>query len=131
MDEIKGTEESKKRYFEQLNSKIIAVDYDDTITLSVPYPHLAPLNPEAKKYLDLLHEKGYRLVLWSARVPESYERAYNRCIHEFGLDYLERDSDELIHGATGKLVASFYIDDKSYFGKVDWEAVYNYIIENI
>ena len=34
--------------------KIIAVDYDDTITLYAPYPQKAYLNPKAKKYLNKL-----------------------------------------------------------------------------
>ena len=38
--------------------KIIAVDYDDTITLYAPYPQKAYLNPKAKKYLNKLNEKG-------------------------------------------------------------------------
>ena len=37
--------------------KIIAVDYDDTITLYAPYPQKAYLNPKAKKYLNKLNEK--------------------------------------------------------------------------
>jgi len=50
-------------YLSQNNGKYIAVDYDDTITLHRPYPEKAPLNPDAKKYLTLLHEAGYKLVL--------------------------------------------------------------------
>lgn len=122
---------TKEEYFNQLKTKLIAVDYDNTITLYAPYPHPAPLNPEAKKYLDKLHEQGYRLVLWSARVPHKYEEAYNRCINEFGLDYLERDNDSIIHGSTGKIVANFYIDDMSIPGKLNWKKIYKFIIKNI
>lgn len=122
---------TKEEYFKQLDSKLIAVDYDDTITLYAPYGQLAPLNPEAKKYMDLLHMAGYRLVLWSARVPEKYAEAYKRCIDEFGLFYLEKDGDHLIHGASGKLVASFYIDDKSIPGKLNWKKIYKFIIKNV
>ena len=79
------------KYLGNETKKIIAVDYDDTITLYAPYPERADLNPKAKKYLDKLHEKGYTLVLWSARDGKDYDKAYNRCINEFGLTYLEKE----------------------------------------
>lgn len=121
----------KEEYFNPLKTKIIAVDYDNTITMYAPYPHPAPLNPEAKKYLDKLHDKGYILVLWSARNKKDYDEAYNRCINEFGLDYLEKDSDHIIHGSSGKIVANFYIDDKSIPGKLNWKKIYKFIVKNV
>lgn len=119
------------KYLENETQKIIAVDYDDTITLYAPYPKLAELNPKAKKYLDKLHKKGYTLVLWSARDRKDYDEAYNRCIDEFGLTYLKKDSKVFNHGATGKLVAHFYIDDRSISGKLNWKKVYKFIIKNV
>ena len=121
----------KERYWKQAHSKLIAVDFDNTITLPRPYPEKAPIDPLAKKYLDLLNQKGYKLVLWSARVFEDYDDAYNRCIDEFGLTYMIKDSEELLHGKYGKLVASFYIDDKSLPGKINWKKIYKFIIKNI
>ena len=119
------------KYLENETKKIIAVDYDDTITLYAPYPERADLNPKAKKYLDKLHEKGYTLVLWSARDGKDYDEAYNRCIDEFGLTYLEKDSKVFKHGSTGKLVAHFYIDDRCILGKLNWKKVYKFIIKNV
>ena len=119
------------KYLGNETKKIIAVDYDDTITLYAPYPEQADLNPKAKKYLDKLHEKGYTLVLWSARDGKDYDEAYNRCINEFGLTYLEKDSKVFKHGATGKLAAHFYIDDRSISGKLNWKKVYKFIIKNV
>ena len=127
MDDIKAVEKYKKH----LNDKIIAVDFDDTITLYRPYPEKGPLNPEAKKYLTKLHEKGYELVLWSARLPESHAEAYDRCINEFDMPFIKEDSDEYSHGKSGKLVARFYIDDKSIPGKLNWKKIYKFIIKNI
>lgn len=122
---------TREDYFKQAEGKYIAVDYDDTITLYRPYPEKAALNPEAKKYLLKLHEKGYKLVLWTARIGDSYDEAYNRCINEFELPLI-KDNEDLIHGKSGKLVASFYIDDKSYINrKVKWKKIYKYIINNI
>ena len=105
------------RYEYQALGRVIAVDFDSTITQHRPYPQKAPLNKKAKKYLDKLNEKGFRIVLWTSRLEEDMEEAYDRCINEFGLSYLIKDNPDLIHGATGKLVASFYIDDNSYVNK--------------
>lgn len=125
------TNEEIERYKNQLNQNIIAVDFDDTITKFKPYPEKGPLNPLAKKYLTKLHEKGYVLVLWSARICESYDDAYNRCINEFEMPFIKKDSDEFVHGKSGKLIAKFYIDDKSIPGKLNWKKIYKFIIKNI
>ena len=117
-------------YMKQAKSKIIAVDYDDTITEKRPYPEKAPLKKEAKKYLDKLHSAGFEIILWSARLEKDYIEAYQRCIEEFDMPYIRMDSNKLIHGSTGKLVARFYIDDRAYpNSKVPWKKIYKYLIK--
>ena len=129
MNIIKG-EGFNAKYFDQANSKIIGVDFDDTITLHRPYPEKAPLNKKAKKYLDKLNKCGFILVLWTARVGKDYEDALFRCHCEFEMPYIKSDSDELVHGKTGKLVAKFYIDDRSYVNnKVPWRKIYKFLIK--
>lgn len=120
-----------EKYNRQLKARIIAVDFDNTITLPCPYPYTGELNKTAKKYLDKLHNKGYRLVLWSARIEKDYEEAYNLCVNKFGMPYIEKDTDDLVHGVSGKLVASFYIDDLAYPKKLNWKKLYKYITKNI
>jgi len=123
------TEEDKKNYWAQAHSRLIAVDYDNTITQYKPYPELAPLDRKAKKYLDKLHQKGFKLILWSSRIDEEYDEAYNRCITEFNMPYMLKDSSEYIHGKTGKIIASYYIDELSSYGKVNWRKTYKYLIK--
>ena len=119
-----------EKYFTQANSNIIGIDFDDTITEHRPYPERAPLNKTAKKYLDKLHEAGFILVLWTARIGEDYDDALYRCHNEFGMRYILSDNYPLIHGRTGKLVAKFYIDDRSYpNNKVPWRKVYKFLIK--
>jgi len=118
------------KYGKQCRNSIIAVDYDDTITEYRPYPEKAPLNPKAKKYLDKLHEAGFEIILWSARLEKDYDEAYDRCVNEFGLSYLHKDNPYFVHGSTGKLIASFYIDDHSYINKkVPWRKIYKYLLK--
>lgn len=122
---------SLESYVKQLGEKLIAVDFDNTITHICPYPEKGKLNLIAKKYLTKLHNKGYRLVLWSARLSEGYEEAYSRCIFEFDMPFIERDSETLIHGSTGKLLAAFYIDDKGIPGKMNWRKIYKHILKTV
>ena len=55
--------EIQKRYEYQALGRVIAVDFDSTITEHRPYPQRAPLNKTAKKYLDKLNARGFRIVL--------------------------------------------------------------------
>lgn len=113
----------------QLKQKIIAVDFDETITNYTPYPIQGTLRKDAEKYLHKLKEKGYRLILWSARFDCNYRKAIELC-NEWGLP-IEEDTQDLLHGESGKLVASFYIDDKATLGRLSWKKVYKYIVKNI
>lgn len=110
--------------------KIVAIDFDDTITEHRPYPQKAPLSKKAKKYLTKINDLGYELVFWSARQNEDHNIAFERCLYEFDLNFIKSDSERYKHGATGKLDAFFYIDDKSYFGKLPWHKIYRYLRKN-
>ena len=113
----------------QQRKRIIAIDFDGTITYWQPYPAQGKLNPEAEEFIWKLHSKGYKVVLWTGRVGESYRLAKKQC-REWGLP-IEFDSRKLLHGATGKLLANFYIDDKSFLGDIDWQKLYEYIVNNV
>lgn len=107
--------------------KIVAIDFDDTITIKRPYPEVAPLNKRAKKYITKIHDLGYELVFWSARKGDDHNFAFDRCLYEFELPFIKCDSAEYSRGATGKLEAFFYIDDRSYFGRIPWFRIYKYL----
>lgn len=104
---------------------VIAVDFDETITDNTPPPGTGRLRPEAALYLRKLHEMGCTLVLWTAR-REPY---YSECLiflKNAGLyDLFDFFYDE--RGATGKLIADYYIDDRAFFGQMDWRRIYDYI----
>ena len=119
--------ELEERYWKQAH-QVIAVDYDGTITEDRPYPEVAPLSLIAKEYLEKLHKAGFTLVLWTARLEDTYSGVLDRCRNEFGMPFIEEDSDKFLHGATGKLVCAHYIDDKGVLGKLDWEETYNHIM---
>lgn len=108
---------------------VIAIDYDGTITDDTPFPKLATIRPEALLYIPLLYNKGYKLILWTARKEEYYAQAVER-LKEIGL-YKYFDFQYGDYGVTGKLVADFYIDDRSSMGPLDWNKIYKYIVKEL
>lgn len=127
---INKKEDFNSKYYNIKDRPIIAVDFDDTITEYRPYPEIAPLDKKAKKYLDKLYNKGFRIILWTSRSDKDFDTAYYRCLNEFDLSYIESGKENIRKGETGKLTAQFYIDDRSYVnGKVPWRKIYNFLIK--
>lgn len=108
--------------------KIIAIDYDDTLTEYRPCPEIAPFRVEVFKYIPLLAKK-YTLVLWTAREGVYYDECVER-LEEVGLlRYIQLDNENFRHGKTGKLVADYYIDDRACFGIINWKEIYEKLAE--
>lgn len=109
-------------------SKLIAIDFDETITDHSPYPIMGPIRPCAEFYIKKLYEKGYTLALWTCRSGIYLQEA------EFALKtagirkcfkYINDDGRPGIHR---KIIADFYIDDRSCVGEINWKDIYDYIL---
>ena len=112
--------------------RIIAIDYDETITDNTPFPFEGKIRPEAKHYIKKIYKDGYTLVLWTARKGIYYQQAIERLHKENLYKYFTFDKKSMLSfGELGKLEADFYIDDKSLIEPIDWEKIYNYIIEKV
>lgn len=109
-------------------NKIIAIDYDETITDNTPFPKEGKIRKEAKIYIKKLYDKGYTLILWTARKEPYYSQCIERLKKENLFQYF---SFTYSNSPCGKINADFYIDDKSIIGKLKWNKIYNYIIKNI
>lgn len=104
-------------YTKDLNS--IAVDFDGTIYFN------GRIDYKAVKYLKKIQSLGLDMYLWTSRVGERYNEAYNIC-HELGLNI--KHAPEV----TNKIHCIFYIDDRSIpGGKVNWFATYHYIKKEV
>lgn len=111
------------------NSKVvIAVDYDNTITEYRPFPIKAPISYQAYIYLLKLHDKGYTLVLNTARKEPYYSEAVDE-LKKAGLYWIF--SKEYEQGAKGKIQADFYIDDRAQINKFSWRKTYKYIVKHV
>ena len=111
--------------------KLIAIDFDETITDNTPFPITGNIRPEAIKYITLLHKKGYSLILWTCRQDKYLEEALDILKQKDLLKYFKYINDDGKNRKSRKVEADFYIDDKSYIGKFNWRKVYKYIIHNI
>lgn len=112
-----------------MKNKIIAIDFDGTITDNTPYPVCGNLRQDAAFYIKQLYNLGYILVLWTARKDNYYLEAINKLkewnIYKFfSFDYLDKTT-------SGKIYADFYIDDKSLTEPINWKKIYNFILKNV
>ena len=112
-------------------SKVIAIDFDETITDNTPYPIMGNLRPEAIKYIKLLYFNGYTLILWTSRQDEYLQEALHLLNNNNLLKYFTFINDDGLNRNCRKIVDDFYIDDRAYMGKLNWKKIYKYIIKNI
>lgn len=114
--------------------KVIAIDFDGTITEDSPFPIIGAVRPEAIKYIKLLDELGYTLILWTNRFGKFLEEALLSLTFSGISDcfsFINEPDDRHLNIKSRKIYADFYIDDKSCLGEVDWEKIFNYIVKNI
>lgn len=112
-------------------SKVIAIDFDNTITEPSPYPIMGSVRTEAIKYIKKLYDNGYTLILWTCRSGVYLEEAISALKLNNIFDcfkYINEDGQQHNHR---KVIADFYIDDRSCIDNINWNSIYDYIINNI
>lgn len=115
-------------------TKTIAVDFDGTVTEHSEYPVMGKIRPDMKLLLSKLHDDGYRLVLNTCRRDKYYTEALVALKQENMYDLFDWNTENNKYGQQGKLVASFYLDDRSClvdFDTVDWNWLYCKIVEYV
>lgn len=106
---------------------IIAIDYDNTITVKDSYPNIGVIDPKAIDVINKLKDRGHTLCLWTCR---SYEtgtlqealEALKKAGIEF--DYI---NESPYNTGSPKIVADIYIDDRAFGGIVDWNIIEKYL----
>ena len=100
--------------------KIIAIDFDGTITTKNEYPKIGELRPFVREAILFLRKNlGCYCYLWTCRTGASLEAA-KKFLNENGIE-LDNYNDGPSTGSR-KLVADIYIDDAAYpnNGEIDW-----------
>lgn len=111
-------------------SKVIAIDFDETITDNTPYPITGKIREEAKLYIPKLYNLGYTLILWTCRVDKDLKEAINYLEDNNLLQYFKYINDDGLGRNCKKIVADFYIDDRSCIGEINWDEIFRYITHN-
>lgn len=90
--------------------KIIAVDFDNTLTLSSTYPITGKLNMNVVNKVKEL-KKSNVIILWTCREGEELQEAINLCSN-VGLyfDFINQNADGSL---SRKIKADYYLDDKA------------------
>jgi hypothetical protein len=100
--------------------KTIAVDLDGTLIRENEYGELTPV-PGAAEAMNRLHDKGYRIVIYTSRIGlaihagrlEEEIEFVRSVLKQFRIGY-----DEIFLGE--KLIADAYIDDRAIPFRGDW-----------
>lgn len=114
-------------------NKILAVDFDGTITKDNDYPHCGEIMPGAVEYLTLLHNHGCTIILWTCRAGAALDDAVAYCkLHKIPIDYVNEDCTAVReawfgHSFSPKVFANYYIDDLNIYGFPGWYEVYDTI----
>lgn len=112
-----------------MRKPVLAVDFDGTITRENCYPACLELMPGAVESLNLLHELGCTIILWTCRSGKYLEDAKQYC-RDNGIpfDYANENTREALTMFGGndcrKIFADYYIDDRNIDGFPGWNMVY-------
>lgn len=99
--------------------KIIAIDFDETITEPSPYPIMGKIRQDAVRVIKLLKEK-YILLLWTARSGKYLQEALNELVkYNIEFDYI----NQLPNQKGPKPEADIFIDDRNFNSKIDWNEI--------
>ncbi|HHT61282.1 MAG: hypothetical protein KBB61_04525 [Paludibacteraceae bacterium] len=109
---------------------IIAVDFDGTI-VEHDYPAIGKPIPFAIDVLKRLQEEcHHQLILWSVREGDLLDEAVEYC-RQNGLEFYAVNKnypeEQPTDGASRKLNANLYIDDRNVGGLPDWGVIYRMI----
>jgi hydroxymethylpyrimidine pyrophosphatase-like HAD family hydrolase len=110
---------------------VIAVDFDGTI-VKHKYPAIGKEIPYAIKTLNLLKERGHKIILWTYRSGKELDEAVDYCrkrgliFHAVNNNF---EGEEFDNSYSRKIYADLYIDDRNLLGIPEWEKVYKIITE--
>ena len=111
---IEVIEDSKKIEWE--NCLIIAVDFDNTLTVENKFPEIGEENPKAFEFLKKLQSEGIKIILHTMRGADSLQNAIEWCRQrDFEFDAIGKHpfQDEILECVVPKCFAHFYIDDRN------------------
>lgn len=101
--------------------KIIAIDFDGTITKESAYPQIGEIRQEAIEVIKAL-SKHYILCLWTCRSGSFLVEAIN-ALKKNGVTFAYINNSPVTPPGTRKIIADYYIDDRVITSSVDWRKI--------
>lgn len=114
-----------------IKNKIIAIDFDGTITNFSQYPKMGSLRDNCREVIEYIHQNN-TIVLWTCRVGKFLDEALH-FLGENGIkfDYIN-SIDSSSRDKSRKLNADIYIDDRNIFcDEINWLNIRKYFENNI
>ena len=115
-----------EQQFLNVNSKVIAVDFDGTI-VEHDYPRIGKEMLFAFATLRELNKKGHKLILWTIRTGSLLDDAVEYCKQngvEFYAVNKNYPEEEISANVSRKLNADIFIDDRNVGGFIGWSQIW-------
>ena len=94
--------------------RIIAVDFDNTLSLDNHWPYIGEPNLPLISFLHDAQVKGYGIVLWTCREGQLLDEAVAWC-KKLGLEFdAINENPDYVGWKSRKVVADMYIDDRAF-----------------
>lgn len=108
----------------KFNKKVIAVDFDGTITTGDSYPEIGTVDEKAVEVINKIKNKGHEIIIWTCRDSWVIEET----LLDYGIKYDSiNENTPYLKGKWGnnprKVGADILIDDKSLFYVNDWSKI--------
>ncbi len=119
---------------QQMNNKILAIDFDGTI-VEDKYPGIGREQAFAFETLKKFQREGYRLILWTYRSGDKLKDAVDFCSKN-GIEFYAVNSNyagEVFDDKeqSRKIHADVFIDDRNLGGFPGWGEVYDIVKRKI
>lgn len=113
-----------------IKNKIVAIDFDGTITENSPYPITDKVRKYCRETIEFIRQNNNIVILWTCRCGKFLDEAIdflnkNNIVVDFinCIDISNRDLSR-------KISADIYIDDRNIFcEEIDWLAIKKYFQE--
>lgn len=102
--------------------KIVAIDFDGTITEHSQHPVTGAIRPHCKEAIDTIR-KHNTVVIWTARSGQNLQEAIGR-LKAAGITY-DAINIDVKGGMQRKIEADIFIDDRALFTpqEIDWAEI--------
>ncbi len=114
-----------------IKNKVIAVDFDGTITDKNNFPECGELKPYVKEALQSIAENGNVICIWTCRNGiYLYEAIDYLNKNEIPYNFVNKSPLDKVNHGCRKIIADYYIDDRNIFSKINWKEIEEYFLCN-